>query len=63
MPGMFVLCGDFVDDAECTVAIGAQTFEELVEAAIEHAYATHGEEDTPALRQTIRECVREGSFV
>jgi predicted small metal-binding protein len=63
MPSMFVLCRDVINDAECSVAIGAQTHEELIEAAIEHAYATHSEEDTPALRQAIRECTREGSFV
>jgi len=26
----------------------------LVEAAIEHAYATHNEEDTPSLRELVR---------
>ena len=57
----FVRCCEYVDGEECTVAVGADTLEEVIEAAIEHAHVTHAEEDTPALRQTIRESIREGS--
>jgi len=59
---MFVVCRDFIDDGDCSVAIGADTHEELIEAAIEHAYATHGEEDSPALRSSIRENIRESAL-
>lgn len=59
---MFVVCSDFIDDADCTVTLGAETLEETIEAAVEHAYATHGEEDTPALRESIRYSVRQGAL-
>lgn len=54
MARMFVSCRRIVDDARCTVEISAESAEELIEAAIEHAYACHAEEDTPALREQIR---------
>lgn len=59
MAQFFVYCGDYVDDGDCTVFIGANTLEELIETAIEHAHAGHAEEDTPALRSYIRQNVRE----
>lgn len=59
MAQYFVACRDYIDDAECSVLIGADTLEELVETAIEHAHAAHAEEDTPALRGYIRQNVQE----
>jgi predicted small metal-binding protein len=56
---LFVACSDYIDEGECTVTIGAETLEETIEAAVEHAYGTHGEEDTPALRELIRDNIRE----
>lgn len=57
----FVFCRDFIDDGECSVFVGADTLEELVETAIEHAHAAHAQEDTPALRAYIRDNVLEGA--
>lgn len=54
MARIFVSCRRIVDDARCTVEISAESAEELIEAAIEHAYACHAEEDTPTLREQIR---------
>ena len=53
-----ISCRDYIDDGDCSVVIGADTLEELVEAAIEHAHMTHAEEDTPTLRAYIRQNVR-----
>ncbi len=58
MMQQFVLCRNIVDDAECSVVVGADTLEELVEAAIEHAHATHAEEDTPALRERVKHSIK-----
>lgn len=58
----FVFCRDYIDDGDCSVVIGAQTLEELVETAIEHAHAAHGEEDTPALRAYIRQNIHEAAL-
>jgi predicted small metal-binding protein len=58
----FVLCREYIDDAECTVALGAETQEEVIEAAVEHASITHAQEDTPELRERIRNGLREGQL-
>ena len=58
MAQQFVFCRDFIDDGDCSVTIGADNLEDLVEVAVEHAHAWHGEEDTPALRAYIRQNVR-----
>ena len=60
MAHIFVACRDFVTDEPCTISLVADDHEELIEAAIEHAYAAHNLEDTPTLRQAIRAQTHEG---
>lgn len=62
MVRIFVSCRKVLEDSECTVAISAESAEELIEAAIEHLYASHAEEDTPTLREQIRNAIREGFY-
>ncbi len=59
---IYVLCRDYVDRDVCSVALAAQTGEELIETAVEHAYTTHAEQDSPALREAIRRCIRRGEL-
>lgn len=59
---MFVACSNYLADTECTVTLAAETLEETIEAAVEHAYSTHGEEDTPTLRGLIRDGIRVGAL-
>jgi predicted small metal-binding protein len=47
--------------AVCTLAISADSTDEVVEAAVEHGVKVHGYEDTPDLREKMREAVKEGS--
>lgn len=54
MPQLSVACRDFISEEACSVRFLAETDEDLVEAAIEHAYASHNEEDTPSLRELVR---------
>lgn len=49
----FIDCRD-VPGAQCTVAIFAESEEELLEAAIQHAVSAHGCLDTPELRERLR---------
>ena len=49
----FIDCRD-VPGAECTVAIFAESEDELLEAAIQHAVTAHGCKDTPELRERLR---------
>ncbi|MBI5165545.1 MAG: DUF1059 domain-containing protein [Magnetospirillum sp.] len=57
----FVDCREVPSESKCTVAIAADSEDEVVEAAVEHAKATHGHADTPELRQAIRQAVHEGT--
>lgn len=42
----YIDCRDVPSDAKCTVALSADTKEELLEAAVQHAVKVHGHEDT-----------------
>jgi predicted small metal-binding protein len=44
----------------CTVAISADTEAELVDAALQHAVAVHGHQDTPEFREQLRGAVHVG---
>jgi predicted small metal-binding protein len=50
-------CRDF--GGNCTVMISADTKEELLAAAMEHAVKTHGEHDTPEYRQQVLGAMKE----
>jgi predicted small metal-binding protein len=45
----------------CTIAISADSEDEVLEAAVQHAVAVHGHEDNPELRDMIRSGIREGT--
>ena len=51
-------CRDFPSETDCTLAISGEE-EEVVRAAAEHAVSVHGHEDTPGLRDQIREFLKE----
>lgn len=55
-------CRDFPSETKCTVAIAADTDDELLEVAVLHAVDTHGHEDTPELRSMIRQGIKEGAL-
>lgn len=57
----FVDCREFPSDMNCTVALSADSDEELLEAAVQHSVAVHHHEDTPELRQQIRQLFKEGT--
>jgi predicted small metal-binding protein len=46
---------------QCSVAISADREDELIEAAVQHAIAVHGEKDTPQFRSEVRKAVHEGT--
>jgi predicted small metal-binding protein len=54
-------CRLFPSDSKCSVAISADSVDEVVDAAVQHAVAVHHHEDSPQLRQQIRSCIKEGS--
>jgi len=53
MARYYVDCRNFPSDSNCTVAISADTKEELLEVAVDHAIKVHGHEDTPGFRKQL----------
>ena len=61
MARKYVDCREYPSDMNCTIAISADSDQELLEAAVQHAVAVHHHEDTPELRQQIRQLFKEGT--
>ncbi len=60
MTRMSIDCREYPSDSNCTVAISADTKKELVDAAVQHAVAVHGHQDTPELREQIGGMIKNG---
>ena len=61
MSRKYVDCREFPSDMNCSVAIAADSEDELLDAAVQHAVSVHRHEDTPELRQQIRQLFKEGT--
>jgi predicted small metal-binding protein len=61
MTRKYIDCREFPSDMNCTVALSADSDQELLDAAVQHAVAVHHHEDTPELRQQIKQLFREGT--
>ena len=57
----FVDCREMPSEMNCTVAISADSEEEVIEAAAQHAVSVHRHDDTPELREEIRAHLHEGA--
>lgn len=51
-------CREFPSESQCTVAISADSEDEVIEAAAHHAVQVHGHQDSPELRAQLRDAVR-----
>lgn len=58
MGRMFVDCRDYPSEMNCTVAISADTKKEILEAAVQHAVAVHGHQDSPQLRHELEKMIK-----
>jgi predicted small metal-binding protein len=58
MARMFVDCRDYPSEMNCTVAISADSRQELVDAAVQHAVAVHGHHDSPELREGLAKMIK-----
>jgi predicted small metal-binding protein len=61
MARKYIDCREIPSEMNCSIAISADTEQELLEAAAQHAVAVHGHEDTAELREMIRGGVHEGT--
>lgn len=57
----YIDCREYPSDTGCSIAISADREDEVVEAAAQHAIKVHGHEDSPQLREQLREMVKEGA--
>lgn len=55
-------CRNYPSENKCTVAISADTDDEVVEAAVAHAVKSHQHTDSPELRTWVRESIKEGAL-
>jgi predicted small metal-binding protein len=60
MARKYIDCRDYPSESGCTVAISADSQNELVDAAAQHAVQVHGHQDGPELRAQLNQIVREG---
>ncbi len=61
MARKYIDCRDYPSDINCTVALSADTEDELIEAVVQHGVNVHGYEDTPEFREQISKEFKEGS--
>lgn len=59
MSRKYIDCRDVPSEMNCTVGIAADSEDELVDAAVQHAVAVHSHEDTDELRTMIRQGIKE----
>ncbi len=57
----YIDCREFPSEMNCTIAISADSEEELLEAAVQHAMAVHGHDDSPEFRNQLRGIFKEGT--
>lgn len=60
MERKYVDCRDYPSEKNCTVAISADTEDELLEVATQHAVRSHGHKDGPELRAQLKQIFRTG---
>ena len=61
MPRKYIDCRNYPSDMKCTVALSADSEKELLEAAVQHAVAVHGHQDTPEFRKQLRGAFKDGA--
>jgi predicted small metal-binding protein len=52
-------CRDFPSESKCTIAIAADTEDEILDVAVAHAVKKHGHADTAELRSDLRKGIKE----
>lgn len=60
MSRYYIDCRDYPSDINCSVALSANSKEELLEAVIQHGTKVHGYEDTPQFRAQITREFKKG---
>ncbi len=57
----YIDCREFPSETNCTLALSADGESELLEAAVQHAVAVHGHQDSRELRDQIKRAIKDGT--
>ncbi|GAB3464202.1 DUF1059 domain-containing protein [Massilia terrae] len=60
MARKYIDCREFPSDTKCSVTIAADSENELLDAAAQHAERVHGHQDSPELREQLKTVMHEG---
>lgn len=61
MARKYIDCREYPSESKCTVTLCADSDDELLEAAVQHAVSVHGHKDTPDFRQQLRQLFKSGT--
>ncbi|MDO8778492.1 MAG: DUF1059 domain-containing protein [Burkholderiaceae bacterium] len=61
MTRKYVDCREYPSEMNCSVAMSADTDDELLEAAVQHAVSVHQHQDTPELRTQLKQLFKVGT--
>ena len=61
MSRYYIDCRDYPGDVKCSVALSADTKEELLEAVVQHGTKVHNYKDTPEFREQVIKGIKEGT--
>ncbi|HEU5339412.1 MAG TPA: DUF1059 domain-containing protein [Sulfuricaulis sp.] len=59
MSRKYIDCREYPSDTNCSVSIFADSEDELLEVAIQHAVSVHGHKDTPEFREQLRKAFKD----
>lgn len=61
MARRYIDCREYPSETKCTLTMAADTEQELMEAAVQHAVAVHGHRDTSELREMLHKTFKDGN--
>jgi len=61
MTRKYIDCREFPSEMNCSVALSADSENELLEAAVQHAVAVHKHADSPELRSQLKALFHDGT--
>ncbi|WP_321790878.1 DUF1059 domain-containing protein [Burkholderia pyrrocinia] len=61
MTRKYIDCREFPSEMNCSIALSADSEDELLEAAVQHAVAVHKHADSPALRSQLKTLFHDGT--
>lgn len=61
MERKYIDCREYPSESKCTLALSADSEDELLEAAVQHAVTVHGHTDSPDFRQQLRQLFKNGT--